>query len=27
VYAGEPDPYRHDEIIEERAERDDDEPV
>jgi ribosome-binding factor A len=27
VYAGEADPYKHDEIIEERAERDDDEPV
>ena len=27
TYAGEADPYKHDEILEERAERDDDEPA
>ena len=27
TYAGEADPYKHDEIFEERAERDDDEPA
>src|SRR3954453_10458296 len=27
AYAGEADPYKHDEIFEERAERDDDEPA
>jgi ribosome-binding factor A len=27
AYAGEADPYKHDEILEERAERDDDEPA
>lgn len=26
VYAGEADPYKHDEVVEERPERDDDEP-